>query len=74
MGTPVVTRRKPVEISVQARLCADSRYRGVGDLIPYRSALWLVKGMYLGATRSGQSELYYILGETSPSFDQAFDE
>jgi hypothetical protein len=74
MGTPDVTRRKPVEISVQARLCADGRYRSVGDPIPYRSVLWMVKGLYLVATRSGQSELYYILGEASPSFDQTFDE
>lgn len=68
----VKAKRRPAEISVQARLCAGSRYRNVGDLIPFRSALWMVKGIYLVATRTGHSELYYILGETSSSFDRDF--
>lgn len=68
-----MTKREPLEISVQARLCDGSRYHCVGDLITYHSALWMVKGLYIGTTRSDQSELYYILSETSPLFDQLED-
>lgn len=65
-----MTQRRPLEINVQARLCDGHRYHSVGDLLTYHSALWMVKGLYFGATRSGDLELYYILSETSPSFDQ----
>jgi hypothetical protein len=60
----------PMEISVQARLCNGSRYHGVGDLLTYRSGLWLVKGFFLGATQSGERELYYILSEATASSRQ----
>jgi hypothetical protein len=69
-GAQVRAKRRPAEISVQARLCAGTRYRNVGDLIPFRSALWTVKGLYLVATRTGHSELYYILGETPSPFER----
>jgi hypothetical protein len=59
---------QPSEISVQARLCNGARYHSVGDLLTYRSGLWLVKGFFFGATQSGERELYYILSEaTTPS-------
>jgi len=66
---PIIHRRPP-EITVQARLCDGGRPHCIGDLITYRSTLWMVKGLYLGATRAGQSELYYILSEAAPSFEQ----
>lgn len=72
MVTESAVRRRPAEIRVRARLC-NGHYRRVGDLIPYRSALWVVKGLYLVVTRSGESELYYILGETSTFLDAVED-
>ena len=65
-----MTKRRPLEISVRAQLCTGDRYHSVGDLLTYHSALWMVKGLYLGASRPGEPELYYILSETSPSLDQ----
>jgi len=56
---------QPVEINVQARLCNGARYNGVGDLLTYRSALWMVKGFYFGTAQSGERELYYILSEAT---------
>jgi hypothetical protein len=60
-------RRVPhaVEISVQARLCNGARYHRVGDLLTYRSGLWMVKGFYFGSAPSGERELYYILSEAT---------
>ena len=55
----------PAEISIQARLCNGSRYHGVGDLLTYRSELWVVKGFYFGTAPSGERELYYILAEAT---------
>jgi hypothetical protein len=72
MDVPTQVKRKPAEISIQARLCANGRYRAVGELIPFRSALWMIKGVYVAVTQAGQSELYYILGEASASFDPDF--
>jgi len=64
-------RRPPMEISVQAQLCSNgSRFRNVGDLITYHSAVWLIKGLYFSAARSDEPELYYILSETSPAFEE----
>ncbi len=63
-------RREPLEISVQAQLCNGSRFRNVGDLITYHSAVWVIKGLYFSAARSGEPELYYILCETSPAFEE----
>jgi len=60
----------PVEISVPARLCNGSRLHRVGDLITYRSGIWMVKGFYLGPTATGEFELYYILAEGTPSSHQ----
>ena len=54
-----------VEISVQARLCNGARYHRVGDLLTYRSGLWIVKGFYFGSAPSGERELYYILSEAT---------
>ncbi len=59
--------QQPIEISIQARLCNGTRYHSVGDLLTYRSGLWLVKGFYFGATPSGERELYYILSEATAS-------
>lgn len=56
---------RPLEISIPARSCNGPRYHTVGDLLTYRSARWTVKGFYLGATLSGEPELYYILGEAA---------
>lgn len=53
------------EISVQARLCNGARYHRVGDLLTYRSGLWIVKGFYFGSAPSGERELYYILSEAT---------
>lgn len=58
-------RKDLPEINVQARLCRGNRYYGVGDLITYHSAQWLVKGVYFGISRAGDRELYYILGATT---------
>jgi hypothetical protein len=63
----VSTAARPVEISVQARLCNGSRYHSVGDLLTYRSGLWIVKGFYFGTSQSGERELYYILSEATAS-------
>ena len=60
----------PVEISVQARLCNGTRLHRVGDLITYRSGIWMVKGFYLGPTATGGFELYYSLAEATPSSHQ----
>jgi hypothetical protein len=60
--------QQPIEINIQARLCNGARYHNVGDLLTYRSGLWMVKGFYFGTTQSGDRELYYILSEaTAPS-------
>jgi hypothetical protein len=56
----------PIEINVQARLCNGTRYHSVGDLLSYRSGLWVVKGFYFG-TAAGERELYYILSEATAS-------
>lgn len=57
-----------LEISIQARLCNSARYHGVGDLVTYRSGVWVVKGYYFGPAQSGERELYYILSEaTAPA-------
>ena len=61
---------EPVEISVQARLCTGSRLHRVGDLLTYRSGIWMVKGFYLGPTATGEFELHYILAEATPSSHQ----
>ena len=58
---------QPMEISIQARLCNGARYHIVGDLLTYRSGLWMVKGFYFGTTQSGERELYYILSEATAS-------
>lgn len=76
MSTPTDVRgavgvnRRPQEINVQAKLCNGTRYRTVGELVTYRAALWLVKGLYFGSTRSGEPDLFYILSEASPSLEQ----
>jgi hypothetical protein len=59
--------QQPIEISVQARLCNGARYHSVGDLLTYRSGLWMVKGFYFGTTQSGERELYYIMSEATAS-------
>lgn len=59
------------EISIQARMCNGSRYHSIGDLLTYRSGLWVVKGLFLGTTPSGERELYYILGEATASAQQS---
>jgi hypothetical protein len=59
--------QQPIEISIQARLCNGARYHSVGDLLTYRSGLWLVKGFYFGTMPSGERELYYILSEATAS-------
>jgi hypothetical protein len=72
-GNPVSanqTPHTPMEISVQARFCNGNRYYAVGDLLTYRSGLWLVKGLFFGATQSGERELYYILSEATGSSGQ----
>ncbi len=58
------------EISVQARLCNGARYHSVGDLLTYRSGLWMVKGFFFGAAQSGERELYYILSDATASSRQ----
>jgi hypothetical protein len=58
------------EISVQARLCNVARYHSVGDLLTYRSGLWMVKGFFFGAAQSGERELYYILSDATASSRQ----
>ena len=60
--------QQPAEISVQARLCNGARYHSVGDLLTYRSGLWMVKGFFFGATQTGERELYYILSEATASY------
>jgi hypothetical protein len=67
------TKREPAEINVQARLCSNIRYHSVGELVTYRSALWVVKGLYFGSVRSGQRELFYILSETTASLPPVED-
>ncbi|HKV45492.1 MAG TPA: hypothetical protein VJT32_12605 [bacterium] len=66
--------QEPQEVSIQARLCNGSRYHSVGDLLTYRSGLWMVKGFFLGANPSGERELYYILGGVTAASEQAGDE
>jgi hypothetical protein len=61
---------QPIEISVQARLCNGARFRGIGDLLTYRSGLWMVKGFYFGVTPAGEREVYYILSEATRSIPQ----
>jgi len=67
---------EPLEISVLARRCNDNGYHHVGDLVMYRSSLWMVKGLYFGATRTGDRELCYILSEVtrSPDGDGSVDD
>jgi len=62
--------QQPTEISIQARLCNGARYHSVGDLLTYRSGLWMVKGFYFGTAQSGERELYYILSEATASSRQ----
>jgi hypothetical protein len=59
--------QQPIEISIQARMCNGARYHIVGDLLTYRSGLWMVKGFYFGTAPSGERELYYILSEATAS-------
>jgi len=61
---------QPLEISIQARLCNSARYHSVGDLLTYRSGVWVVKGFYFGPAHSGERELYYILSEATASAHQ----
>lgn len=61
---------QPMEISVQASLCNSARCHSVGDLLTYRSGLWMVKGFFFGATLSGERALYYILSEATASSRQ----
>jgi hypothetical protein len=65
--------REAEEISLQARLCNGSRYHAVGDLLTYRSGLWMVKGLFFGITSSGERELYYILAEATATAEQSND-
>jgi hypothetical protein len=67
------TVNEPQEISIQARLCNGSRLHQIGDLLTYRSGLWVVKGLFLGTTLSGERELYYILAEATASAQQSGD-
>jgi hypothetical protein len=62
--------QQSAEISIQARLCNGARYHSVGDLLTYRSGLWMVKGFYFGTAQSGERELYYILSEATASSRQ----
>jgi len=55
----------PQEICVQARWCSRTRLYTVGDVLLFQSAIWTVKGLYFGATLSGDRELYYILAESA---------
>ena len=55
----------PQEITVQARWCSRTRLYTVGDVLMFQSAIWMVKGLYFGATLSGDRELYYILAESA---------
>lgn len=55
----------PQEISVQARCCSRTRLHTVGDTLTFQSAIWTVKGLYFGATLSGDRELYYILAASA---------
>ncbi len=68
-----MTQRKPLEINVQASLCDGGKQHTIGDLITYRSTLWVVKGVYVAAARAGKSEVYYILGEATLSLEQLDD-
>lgn len=61
------THHQPLEISIQARLCNSARYHRVGDLLTYRSGMWMVKGFYIGPAQAGERELYYILSEATPA-------
>jgi len=61
------SQHQPLEISIQARLCNSARYHSVGDLLTYRSGMWVVKGFYIGPAQAGERELYYILSEATPS-------
>jgi hypothetical protein len=65
--TTEVGPRRPVEISIQARFCNGARFHSVGDLLTYRSGLWIVKGLYFGTAQSGEREVYYILSEATAS-------
>lgn len=69
----MATRRRGIEINVPASACDGGRYHTVGDLLTYRSTLWMVKGVYIGTIRPGQSEVYYILSEASLSLEQLDD-
>lgn len=69
MGQVDAARPRGQELSVRAHVCAGSRTFWVGDLISYRSGLWIIKGLFLSAGRTGAPEMYYILAEDSPSLD-----
>jgi hypothetical protein len=56
---------QPLEISIPARLCNGSRYHSVGDMLTYKSGMWMVKGFYFGPTQSGERDLYYILSDAT---------
>jgi len=59
---------EPVEISIPARQCGGTNYYHVGDFVVHGSAVWMVKGLYFGASQNGQRELYYIMSEATASF------
>lgn len=61
---------QPIEISVQARHCNGTRCHGIGDLLTYRSGLWMVKGFYFGASPAGEREVYYILSAATRGIPQ----
>jgi hypothetical protein len=61
---------EPAEISISARQCDGRRIHSVGDLLSYRSSLWMVKGLYVAKARSGDPELFYILSEISANGDK----
>lgn len=42
----------------------------VGDMVAYQSSLWMIKGMYLAPTPSGDRELWLILGEETKEGDE----
>lgn len=68
---PVTGHRNQAEISIAARQCDGRRIHSVGDLITYRSGLWMVKGLYVAKARSGAPELFYILAEVSANGDKS---
>lgn len=68
-----MTQRRPLEINVQASVCDGGKHHTIGDLITYRSTLWVIKGVYVAPTRVGKSDVHYILGEASLSLEQLDD-